>query len=58
MIRIGCRAHDYGKHTPARPAQNAPETPLIRDEVLLEHAPADIQFLQTMRQTIEAAHTK
>ena len=39
-------------------AQYAPETPLIRDEVILECAPADIKILHQMQQNIEEKRMK
>ena len=39
-------------------AQYAPETPLIRDEVILECAPADIKILHQMQQSIEEKRMK
>lgn len=39
-------------------AQYAPETPLIRDEVILECAPADIKILHQMQQSIEKKRMK
>lgn len=39
-------------------AKYAPETPLIRDEVLLEHAPADIKILYDIKHTIEEKSVK
>ena len=39
-------------------AQYAPETPLIRDEVILECSPADIKILHQMQQSIEEKRMK
>ena len=39
-------------------AQYAPETPLIRDEVILECAPTDIKILHQMQQSIEEKRMK
>lgn len=39
-------------------AAHAPETALIRDEVLLEHAPNDVKILHEMKHTIEEKATK
>lgn len=39
-------------------ARHAPDTPLIRDEVILEYAPADIKILHQMQQSIEEKRTK
>ena len=39
-------------------ARYAPDTPLIRDEVILEYAPADIKILHQMQQSIEEKCTK
>ena len=39
-------------------AAHAPETPLIRDEVLLEHAPADVKILREMKRGIEEKAAK
>ena len=39
-------------------ARYAPDTPLIRDEVLLEHAPADVKILHEIKHIIEEKAAK
>ena len=39
-------------------AAHAPETPLIRDEVLLEHAPNDVKILREIKHSIEERAAK
>ena len=39
-------------------ARYAPDTPLIRDEVILEYAPADLKILHKMQQSIEEKRMK